>query len=112
MSGRSDRGHDPGARLELVLERRAAKVLGGERMELRIADRVQNRDRIGDGIRIDGRGSGVQVVAEAGQYPGHRFHGGDDLGMSRRAGERRAGRGQNALRRRRFGDGIQERTTG
>jgi hypothetical protein len=57
-----------------------------------------------EGLRCPGGGRG-------GQYRGHRFHGGDDLGMSRRAGNGEPVAVQCAAPWR-FGDGIQERTTG
>jgi len=42
------------------------EVGGGQRVQLRIADVVQDGDRVGDGVGVDRRGAGFDDMPEAG----------------------------------------------
>ena len=55
--------HHPGARLEFVLAGLAPEVLRRQSVQLRVADGVQNRDGIGDRVRVDGRAARFNAVA-------------------------------------------------
>ncbi len=59
--------HHPGARLELVLAGLAPEVAACQLVQRHVADGMQYRDGVGDGIGVDGRPAGLDGVAEFGQ---------------------------------------------
>ena len=61
---------------------------GGQRVQLRIADVVQDGDRVGDGVGVDRRGAGFDDMPEAGEHGTCLLDGDDDLGVRGRPWKR------------------------